>query len=264
MHAGALDLAPSFYNLISSLFRFLNVNPYATLGPHAFMVDELPEVWSVSNEEQLERLLARRMSTRIPEVLRQVRQKGSWFVADRNVIVAQEFRVPWAAEQAARFVYQVCQGSGSPPDITDDQFYGDVLSSALALLGAQFLCPSRKLYDRAQLETDTRTSVEQYTPVGMTKRACEQTLEWVIEQVGAGTKRCRRSRSASATPKLDATQRNHAATVLGYLLGSDLYSAYVRGSVSKRFLRMLFFKDLSKPGAARALYTGTRDRMRLA
>ena len=79
--AGTLDLAPSFYNLISSLFRFLNVDPYeATGNGKAFLVDELPEVWSVSNEEQLERLLSRRMSTRIPELTRMVRQKGSWYV----------------------------------------------------------------------------------------------------------------------------------------------------------------------------------------
>lgn len=256
--AGTLDLAPSFYNLISSLLRFLNVDPYeATGNGKAFLVDELPEVWSVSNEEQLERLLSRRMSTRIPELTRMVRQKGSWFVPDRNVIVAHEFRMPWAAEQAARFVSHVCRRDKAGVTSAADDFYSKVLENALAFFGSKVLCPSRRLYDRTQLRTELQRPEDQTT---LSKRAYDQTLTWVLAHLDM-PQRPRGRRSVIGPEKLDKAQRDLAATMIGNLLGSDLYSAYVQGGLSKRYLRKLFFSDLSKPGTASKLYFGTCERV---
>lgn len=242
--AGTLDLAPSFYNLISSLFRFLNVNLYDTKG--RCLVDELPEVWSVTSEEQLDRLLARRMSTRITEVRQNVERQGSWFVGERNVIVAREFRMPWAAEQAARFVHQACAGNAkfhSP----EDAFYGRVLQAAVAFLGSKILCPSRKLYDETLLFSEYGRP-EQELPARLSGRAYRQTIEAVL--------RHRRSGEGFYNPAvaLDEERRELAITLLGHLLGTDLYRAYVNGRLTKRYLRRLFFRDLGKPGEARTLY----------
>jgi len=41
---------------------------------------------------------------------------------------------------------------------------------------------------------------------------------------------------------------------LGYMLGSELYDAYICGRVAKRYIRSLFFRVLERPGAARELY----------
>jgi hypothetical protein len=244
--AGALDLAPSFYNLIGSLFRFLNVNPYNTDG--RCLVDELPEVWSVTSEEQLDRLLARRMSTRASEVRRMIEKQGSWFVGERNVIIAQEFRMPWAAEQAARFVHHACRGSAAKYQSPEDAFYGQVLESALAFLGSKILCPSRKLYEDAQLRLDFwKPESELCSPIGL--RSYRQVADWILRNRGNA------SAEVDRAILLDADRRELAVRWLGHLLGSDIYRAYLSGRISKRFLRSLFFRDFSRPGIARRLCT---------
>src|SRR5438067_12413156 len=60
--SAAPDLAPSVYNLIDALLRFLNIDKYsASNGTQPkFLVDMLPEVWCRSSLEQLERLLRRK------------------------------------------------------------------------------------------------------------------------------------------------------------------------------------------------------------
>ncbi len=243
--AGSLDLAPSFYNLISSLFRFLNVNLYGSGG--RFLVDELPEVWSVTSEEQLDRLLARRMSTRANEVRQKIEKQGSWFVAERNVIVAREFRMPWAAEQASRFVYQACRVKVPVFHSAKDAFYAQVMESALAFLGSKILCPSRKLFDEEQLRGSRQIS-EQDLPVTLTPRTYRQVADDIIAKRAAGTA------DFDESLMIDSGRRELAVRLLGHLLGSDLYNSYVSGRLSKRFLRALFFRDLSKPGEARSAF----------
>lgn len=243
--AGTLDLAPSFYNLITSLARFLNVNLYDT--QKRCLVDELPEIWSVTGEEQLERLLARRMSTRVAEVRRMVEQQGSWFVSERNVIVASEFRMPWAAEQASRFVHHACRNGTSQYSSDEDAFYGHVLEAALAFLGSKILCPSRKAYDDARLRSDGLAADAQL-PSALSPRAYRQVAGFILDN---------RSRGITKLDNfilLDADRCELAVRLLGQLLGSDLYSAYLNGRITKRFFRTLFFSDLSKPGEARAMY----------
>jgi hypothetical protein len=243
--SATLDLAPSFYNLIGSLFRFLNVDLYNTGG--RFLVDELPEVWSVTSEEQLERLLARRMSTRSSEVRRRVEKQGSWFVGERNVIVAREFRMPWAAEQASRFVHHACRAGSLKQSSCEDAFYGQVLEAALAFLGSKILCPSRKLYDEAQVRAEYGKP-EQALPPAMTTRSYRHALDLVMQM------RATAGEGVDPTLLLDGDRREVAIRLLGHLLGSDLYRAYVSGRLGKRFLRSLFFRDLSKEGEAKALY----------
>lgn len=261
--AGSVDLAPSFYNLIGSLFRFLNVNPYAVrngkLPP--FLVDELPEVWSTTSEEQLERLLARRMSTRVPEVQRQIRKQGSCYVPERNVIVAHEFRMPWAAEQASRFVHHVGRGGKPAPAYAEDEFYAAVLECALGFLGSKILCPSRKLYSEEQFYAEHQKS-EQDVEVntGLSRRSHRQLLDWITVHKEYERNRSRWRQSAQklqAAEHLDPAQREMAVVLLGHMLGSSIYAAYVRGEISKRLLQKLFFKDLIKPGTARSFYFQT-------
>ncbi len=244
-----LDLAPSYYNLISSLFRFLNVDLYGSGG--RFLIDELPEVWSVSSEDQLDRLLARRMSTSAAAVRRQVEKQGSCFVPDRNVIVAREFRMPWAAEQAARFVHYACREHAPKCVSPEDAFYAEVVELALAFFGSKVLCPSRKLYGEDQLRAES-TRQERDLTDAISVRAYHKVVDWVLRG------RTEQSPKLDGSLLLDPRRREVAIRLLGHLLGSELYDAYVNGRLSKRRLRALFFKDLSKSGAARAEYLRAR------
>ena len=49
---------------------------------------------------------------------------------------------------------------------------------------------------------------------------------------------------------------------LGYMLGSELYDAYLAGRVSKRFLRSLFYRNLNVPGSARETYFAVASKIR--
>jgi uncharacterized iron-regulated protein len=255
-----LDLAPSFYNLIGSLFQFLNVNPYATRRGEGrpFLVDEFPEVCSVSTGEQLDRLLARRFAARGNEVRKALAEQGSYFVADKNMIVAREFRMPWAAEQAARFVHQVCKGTPKAcPPLVEDAFYTRVLETALAFLGSKVLCPSRKLYDEAQFVSEYTKTDHEIAELGLTKRAFHQVLDWIVLH-----KQYEKDRRHHHQPppnllvaaQLDLRQREVAVTLMGHLLGSELYSAYLQGHAGKRALKSAFFKKTGKPGSPRKTY----------
>lgn len=257
--AGRLDLAPSFYNLISSLFRFLNVNPYAVRGGRSrpFLIDELPEVWCVASEEQLERLLIRRMSTRIREVTQMVEQQGSYFISQRNVIVAHEFRMPWAAEQAARFVHHACRGGAAKAANAEDDFYSSVLETALGFLGSKILCPSRKLYEETQVYSAYQATDRQIEELGLTKRSHQLLLDWILihRDYEKNRRRYRQIPVRLKNPaEFNSAERELATHMLGHLLGTELYTAYLRGRISKRMLRNFFFKDMSKLSAAKTLY----------
>jgi Haem-binding uptake, Tiki superfamily, ChaN len=218
----SVDLAPSFYNLITTLFRFLNVDPYSAehTNRRAFLVDELPEIWCATrNEEQFEKLLDRRLGLNAEGVRQELKTRGSYFLADRNVIVARDYRMPWAAEQAARSVYHACQKSSVAHKTSvapEDEFYARVLGSALSFFGSKVLCPARKLFPESEVHDASEPG----------------------------------------------SRNEGGIRMFGHALGSDLYSAYIRGDITKRWLRGLFFKDGSRPGAAKAIYSHAASRVR--
>ena len=55
--------------------------------------------------------------------------------------------------------------------------------------------------------------------------------------------------TASDRSRSSGKQVALAAEKLGYMLGSELYDAYVAGGISKRYIRSLFFRKLSGPQA---------------
>ena len=203
--ADRIDLTPSFYNLIMSLLRFLNVDGDSMHGPirSSFLVQQLPEIWCAANDEQLHRLLSYRLRRHTTYVSATLRTEGSCFLPGSNVIVVRDFRMPAAAEQVARSLVCACHPPGAKVPSVEDGFYSRVLESALGFFGSKILCWNRKL---------------------------------------------------SSVSPLDARSRCKQIQRIGESLGCELYAAYVRGDVSKRWLRSLFFKDVSRSGAARRVY----------
>ena len=264
--AGKLDLAPSFYNLITSLLQFLNVNPYSAHSGRrrSFLVDELPEVWSAANNEQMDRLLARRLSTRTYEVHSALKEQGSYFVPERNVIVAREFRMPWAAEQAARFVVHACRGPVGKSATVEDEFYSRLLESALSFLGSKVLCPSRKLFDEADVHELYAKPAEEMERAGYDPEKYLELLDFVLLHRDYESN-CRRyahlPEFLANGPNFDPRRREQAIGMLGHALGTELYTAYLRGKVNKRWLRGLFFKSVAKAGSARNVYLRTCDQI---
>src|ERR1700688_1913690 len=165
----APDLGPTLYNLIDGMVRFLGINQYSphnTTQPR-LLVDLMPEVYSRSSDALLRRLLLRKGFT--PEdrrsLFRQVRDRGSVYLAPINTVYVRKFSMTSSAEDATRFLHQACRGlpnrrgskafaqlssaegalgtsATTAPCNQDDAFYIAVLEHAFAFFGSRILYPA--------------------------------------------------------------------------------------------------------------------------
>ena len=227
------DPAPTLYNLIDALLRFLHVNQYSSHNgtQPRYLVDLLPEVYAREELEPLRKLLARQ-GARLEEAraaLEAIRERGGCYLPRLNTIFLQRFEMSGGAEEAARFVHAACRGKagsnghGRPPGSAEDAFYTRVLEEALAYLGSRVLYPARPGVRSEEL----------------------------------------RALYAQPDPLLELTGEalESAGQQLGQMLGTELYDAYLEARLTRRFLRSLYFRPLDAPGAARALYFQTVRRL---
>lgn len=215
------DLAPTIYNLIDSLLRFLEINRYSSRNgtQPKFLVDLMPEVYGRASEGHLCRMLLRRglEETDLDTLLQRVEERGSLYLPQANAMYVREFQMMYAAEEAARFLHHACRGlparNGAKEVEASDRFYTKTLEHALAYFGSRVLYPARpgvQPEDGSQLPAEAR--------------------------VATG-------------PGLDSSSE-----LLGYMLGNAIYDAYLEGRFSRSALRRLFLTHLEPAGAARQLY----------
>ena len=271
----APDLAPSFYNLIDALLRFLNIDKYSPTSSGSqprFLVDLMPEVYGRSCPESFRRLLERKSvpANEIQGVLQQLEIRGSAYVPRLNVVLVTRFEMLHAAQDAAQFVHAVCSAgryrSGEPPRSAtadaiapaEDRFYRSVVEEALADFGSRVLYPVRpamREHDLYPLYAQSRETVEERSIYSyrdymqmldflVLHKDYEQNLRGWVEPPGL-----LREGVLCAGEKFDFLTRT-----LGQILGSEVYDAWIAGRVAKRTLRSLFFRPLDAAGAARTLY----------
>jgi len=242
------DFAPTIYNLIESLTKFLEINRYA---PHngtqpRFLVDMLPEVHGRASDAMLRRLLIRKgvREAECESMLAQVEERGSAYLPQVNAFYVREFQMAHAAEDIARFLHQACQGlphrfDGPGEEIganraqrrTDiDTFYTGVIENAVAYFGARVLYPSHP--DAPPHDSP------------LSRAACEK--------------------AAQAAARADKNRFDSTAQELGYRIGSQIYNAYLAGRVAPSGLRRLFLAHLDEPGLARKVCTAVIARLRSA
>jgi len=226
--AGQPDLVPTIYNFIDSLLSFLDINRYASHNrtQPKFLVDMLPEVHGGSSDGRLRQLLTRAgyESNQIENMLQHVEARGCVYLPSINAFYVREFKMLHAAEEAARFLHHACRGlplrrNGRPAAAVEpsDRFYARVVEHTLASFGSRVLYPARP----------AESALEAWT---LSPKACKKLLNDALRTERAG---------------FDAT-----AQKLGYALGSELYDAYLRGSVSPTVLRHWFLSHIEQPGAA--------------
>ncbi len=271
--AAGPDFAPSIYNLVDALARFLNIERYCSHNgtQPRFLVDMLPEVYCRAPED-IERFLARKggVVEEIKDVLARVEEGGSCFVPRLNAIFVTEWQMTYGAEQAARFLHYACRAplarNGFPEPESPDLFYSKVLEEALAYFGSRVLCPQRPpvretdLYTRhalaaADIEDLTGFNHKEYMELQdflvlhkdyeCNQRHYRRVPELINRGVAYGGEKFR-----------------YATRQLGHMFGSELYDAYLAGRVTKRFLRALFFRKLDQPGSASAAYFAVARRIR--
>jgi len=242
------DFAPTIYNLIDSLVRFLEINRYS---PHngtqpKFLVDMLPEVYGGTSDAMLQRLLLRKgvSEQECARLLADVEERGSAYLPQVNAFCVREFHMMHAAEDAARFLHQACQGlpqrvdgraasentsSDSQREPSIDNFYARVIEHAVAYFGSRILCPSRP-------------APEDDEPQPLSRAGCEK--------------------AAQAALRGDADAAEASAQKWGYRIGSQLYGAYLAGTVAPSGLRRLFLAHLGEPGVARKVCTAMLAKLR--
>jgi hypothetical protein len=226
--AGQPDLVPTIYNFIDSLLSFLDINRYASHNrtQPKFLVDMLPEVHGGSSDGRLRQLLTRAAyePNQIESMLQHVETRGCVYLPSINAFYVREFKMLHAAEEAARFLHHACRGlplrrNGRPVAAVEpsDRFYARVVEHTLASFGSRVLYPARP----------AESVLEAWT---LSPKACKKLLNDALRAERAG---------------FDAT-----AQKLGYALGSELYDAYLRASVSPTVLRHWFLSHIEQPGAA--------------
>ena len=235
------DFAPTIYNLIDSLVRFLEINRYS---PHnstqpKFLVDMLPEVYGGASEAMLCRLLSRKGigEEERDAMLTSVEERGSAYLPPVNAFYVREFQMIHAAEDATRFLHQACQGlperlngncdrNGKRKNPIDD-FYARVIENAVAYFGSRVLYPARPAPGDAS---------------PLSRCACEK--------------------AAKAAIRVDKSKWEPAARDLGYRIGSQIYDAYLAGKVAPSGLRRLFLAHLNEPGLARRVCATVISKLR--
>ena len=224
------DLAPTIYNLIDSLLRFLGINRYASHNgtQPKFLVDLLPEVYGAASGARLSRLLVRKGASEeaIAAMLRQVEERGCVYLALANAFYVGEFQMMYAGEEVARFLHHACRGlpqrnNGEHRRDMADRFYTRTLEHALGYLGSRVLYPARP----SASDEDGRQLLH-------------------------------------VTPECERKKFDASAQLLGYMLGNALYDAYLEGRVTTSMLRRVFLTRLEEPGKAREVYLELAGKVR--
>jgi uncharacterized iron-regulated protein len=243
------DFAPTIYNLIDSLARFLEINRYS---PHngtqpKFLIDMLPEVHGNSSDAMLRRLLSRKgiAGQQLEAMLASVEERGSAYLPEVNAFYIREFQMMHAAEDASRFLHHACRGlpqrlngHGTRDDAANncatrmnDVFYTRVIEHAVAYFGSRVLYPARPRAESEDSPALSRAAVEKVAQAAV--RAEGQKFESVAQE-------------------------------WGYRIGSQIYTTYLAGKVKPSGLRRLFLAHLDKPGEARKVCTAVIARARAA
>ena len=279
--SSAPDFGPTVYNLIESLTRFLNIDACSSHNgtQPKFLVDHLPEVYCRSSDMLLRRLLQRKIAAE-PDRQRiraRLQEYGSAYLPAMNSIYVRDFRMPHVAEEAAQFLHQACRGllhrgngthSSQEPEqhVFTRVFYTRVLEHALGYFGSRVLCPARPavrevdlyaLYSQSQQEIEENTIYSYAEYMHMIDFL-------VLHKDYEGHSRRYVVPPALMQEGVEFTGEKFEYTTrrLGYMLGSELYDAYLAGRVSKRFLRSLFYRNLNVPGSARETYFAVASKIR--
>ena len=219
---GGPDLAPTIYNLIDSLLRFLEIDRYSSHNgtQPRFLVDLMPEVYCRDSAARLRQLLSRHHASEeeAAAMVGHVDERGSVYLPQINALYVREFKMMYAAEEAARFLHHACRGLPARAELNPRPREPRTISTpaieyALGYFGSRVLYPARPASDDARDHES------------------------------------RRRRQESEARNTEASSQ-----LLGYMLGDALYEAYLKGRVTRSMLRRLFLVHLDEPGKAKEAY----------
>jgi hypothetical protein len=262
---GQPDLAPTFYNLVDTFMRSMGLEQYSpATGSHpSALIEDYPGVYLRTGDNEFDKLLAGRkipVAERRP-VLDKLRQHGCVYSPKHNLLLIKRFQLANAAEEAVRFVQYECRSaacSNGPwtGSSHQDQFYFDVMDRAFITFGARVLLPHypvrrqedfRALYSKPPAPEQTVFSPREY----------REMVEFLVthkEEEWQARLRAELPRVIATGIVSSGTKREFLVNNLGAMLGAEMHEAYLAGSMSKKYLRSLFFRKIHLPGVARKTY----------
>ena len=268
------DLTPTLYNLIGSLASVLGVDRYSSCNhtQPRFLVDLLPEIYGPSSLALLRRRLERRNLTEseVNSRIALLEETGCVYWHEINALSVHEFKMLSASEAAARFLYAACQGlphtrANSYDEDNGDRFYALVFEHALADFGSRILDPARPLLRDADLQgmyVLTREELERATrlPFARVLQMVDLAL-WHrdLEPAIMSLESFKKSLSDEIPP---LPESEFLARQLGFLLGSDLYVAYLDGRLQPAAIRRLMLASRNSAGAASEAYFDLTRKLR--
>lgn len=227
---GGTDLVPTIYNLIDSLLRFLGIDRYSSHNgtQPKFLVDMLPEVYGPASCARLLHRLARRGTKEhvVDAMQQRLDERGSIYLPQVNAFYVREFQMMYGGEEAARFLHHACRGLPQRN-------------------GAEH---ERDIADRFY----TRIVENALGYVGSRALHPARPAQEIVDGPPL----------ANAVPDCRRKEFDASTQILGYMLGSALYDAYLRGAVSTASLRRLFLTRLEEPGTAKKTYLALAARLK--
>jgi len=261
------DLAPTFYNLVDTFMRSMGLEQYSpATGSHSSaLIEDYPEVYLRPGAREFEKLLARKeipAAERRP-VLEKLRQQGCVYSAKHNLLLIKRFQLSNAAAEAVRFVQYECRGAAcsSGPwagSSHQDHFYFDVIDRAFITFGARVLLPHypvMRQHDFRALSSRPHAAAD--SQMAFSPREHREMIEFlVLHKESEGHARLRSELPRVLATGIASTGKKRAFLVrhLGAMLGAEMHEAYLAGSMSKSFLRSLFFRKIHLPGVAKKTY----------
>ena len=263
---GEPDLAPTFYNLVDTFLRSMGLEQYSpAAGSHASaLADDYPEVHLRADVREFDRMLARKQipATERKPLLARLRRQGCVYSPRHNLLLVKRFQLATAAEEAVRFVQAECRGPACsngpwPGSSHQDQFYFDVIDRAFITFGAQLLLP----HYRAAEHSDFRHPGALESHIGNRAPFTDRERRELIDFLTLHKQSERHARLRADLPRVLATgisstgnKREFLVRNLGSMLGAEMHEAYLAGSLSKSYLRALFFRKIHLPGVAKKIY----------
>jgi len=272
-----LDLAPTIYNMIDTILKYLSVDKYQHIVRREgdcieFLVDYYPEVYSRIDAAMLRQILEANEFPRseIADIRKQIARHGSCYIPGINAIFIGNFSLVHGGEEAAHFVNLVLRGDVLDPAPAakkrPDLFYTAVMEEALGFFGSKLIDPSRnhffetKLYeyhrkDRAFIEANTDFTYEEFRGIisfiSLHKKFEKEYEKY--DEVPAALLEGMRTKDRALFSIL-----THE---LGYYLGQQLHVGCRRGQFRREEIARLFRLRFEEPRSALTTYMDLVERL---
>jgi hypothetical protein len=267
----APDFTPLLYDLIDALLELLHIEscPDEDDESNRYFVDCYPEVVHLNSLERGREVLRRGLAgAELNRRLLELVEDGSCYVPELNLLVVYQLRMAPASKHVARFVYQACRGfepqivtTDAETGRTEDAFYARILEHAFEHFGAHLLYPSQPIGS----EDDLLSFYEEASSPGVPLSAAEYVHVLDCALLHRDYELHAQSYAQKPPMLRDVSSwsnemRELLALYLGQLLGSDLYRAYLKGTLSRIDGRSLMFRRLAH--GARGIYFSAARRVR--